>query len=374
MFGLLNRYIFQELIEPFLFGLGAFTAILASSMVLFDLVRAIVLHGMPVFVAAQIFIYRLPGIVVYIFPMAILLAALLAFARFSHDSEIIAFRASGISLYRLMIPVLFLGLLVSFTNLLFSEVVVPEANTAAKNLVTTTSAAYSPKIKKNLIIPELEKGALKRMFYAGTVSGEAMIGVVIQEVTKELADSFGLSKPAGALISAVEPASPAEKAGLEASDVVLKYDGKTVNSSSELPRLVGATHPGSKVMMQVWRKGAVKDVVLTVGEVPAEKAVQRAAKGGKSTNRLGLALSNLSPEQKQQLKVRNGVLVEDAEGAAARSGIRRGDVIMAVNNNDVKNVEQFNQMLTQFSKGRNVALLVKRGDSAIYVPLKVNGD
>jgi len=199
------------------------------------------------------------------------------------------------------------------------------------------------------------------------------LGVGIQEVTKELADSFGLSKPAGALISAVEPGSPAEKAGLEASDVVLKYDGKTVNSSSELPRLVGGTHPGSKVTLQVWRKGATKDIALTVGEVPSDKTAQRPAKGGKTANKLGLALNELTPEQKQQLKVRNGVLVEDAEGAAARAGIRRGDVVLAVNNNEVKSVEHFNQMLAQFAKGRNVALLVKRGDGAIYVPLKING-
>ena len=200
------------------------------------------------------------------------------------------------------------------------------------------------------------------------------LGVGIQEVTKELADSFGLSKPAGALISAVEPGSPAEKAGLEASDVVLKYNGKAVNSSSELPRLVGGTRPGSKVMLQVWRKGATKDIALTVGEVPSDKAAQRPAKGGKGTaNSVGLVLRELTPEQKQQLKVRSGVLVEGAEGVAARAGIQRGDVVIAVNNNEVKNVEHLNQMLAQFAKGRNVALLVKRGDGAIYVPLKING-
>jgi serine protease Do len=201
------------------------------------------------------------------------------------------------------------------------------------------------------------------------------LGVGIQEVTKELADSFGLAKPSGALISAVEPGSPAEKAGLEPSDVVLKYNGKAVNSSSELPRLVGVTQPGSKVMLQIWRKGATRDIALTVGELPSDKTAQRPAKGGKgTTNSVGLVLRELTPEQKQQLKVRNGVLVEDVEGAAARAGIRRGDVIVAINNNEVKHVEHLNQMLAQFAKGRNVALLVKRGDGAIYVPLKINGN
>jgi lipopolysaccharide export system permease protein len=158
MIKIIDRYIFTELLEPFLFGLGAFTAILSSSMVMFELVRAVVLKGMPFLVAVQIFIFRLPGIAVYIFPMATLLAALLAFSRLSHDSELIAFKASGISLFRLIIPVLALGLLVSLTNILFSEVVVPEANKAAKNLLIETSATYQPKIQKNVFLPEIENG------------------------------------------------------------------------------------------------------------------------------------------------------------------------------------------------------------------------
>lgn len=181
----IDRYIFKELLEPFLFGLGAFTAILSSSMILFELVRAVVLRGMPLTVALQIFIYRLPAIIVYIFPMATLLAALLAFSRLSHDSEIIAFRASGISLYRLIIPVLALGLIVSLTNLVFSEVVVPESNKAAKNLLITTTARYQPKIQKNVFVPELERGALKRIFYAETLKGSTMYEVIVQEFTPE---------------------------------------------------------------------------------------------------------------------------------------------------------------------------------------------
>ena len=177
----IDRYIFKELIEPFLFGLGAFTAILSSSMVLFELVRAVVLRGMPLAVALQIFVYRLPGIVVYIFPMATLLAALLAFARLSHDSEIIAFRAAGVSLFRLIVPVAALGLLVSFTNLTFSEIVVPESSKAAKNLLIETSARREPKLQKNVFVPELERGALKRIFYAETMQGGTLHGVIVQE-------------------------------------------------------------------------------------------------------------------------------------------------------------------------------------------------
>lgn len=181
MFKIIDRYIFRELFEPFLFGLGAFTAILSSSMVLFDLVRAVVLKGMPLLVAMQIFLYKLPAIVVYIFPMATLLAALLAFSRLSGDSEIVAFRTSGISLYRLIIPVAALGLLVSFTNLAFSEIVVPEANKAAKNLLIETSTKHRPKIQNNVFVPEIEHGVLKRIYYVEELKGDTMQDVIVQE-------------------------------------------------------------------------------------------------------------------------------------------------------------------------------------------------
>ncbi len=181
MIKIVDRYIFRELLEPFLFGLGAFTAILSASMIMFELVRAVVLKGMPLIVALQVFIYRLPSIVVYIFPMAMLLAALLAFSRLSSESEIIAFRSSGVSLYRLIVPVIFLGLLVSFVNLAFSEVVVPEANKAAKNLLIETTSKHQPKLQKNVFVPEIEKGVLKRIFYAETLKGNTMEDVIVQE-------------------------------------------------------------------------------------------------------------------------------------------------------------------------------------------------
>jgi lipopolysaccharide export system permease protein len=178
---IIDRYIFRELIEPFLFGLGSFTAILSASMILFELVRAIILRGMPFTVAMQVFVYRLPSIVVYIFPMATLLAALLAFARLSGDSEVTAFRASGISLYRIIVPVLALGLLVSLANLLFSEIVVPESNKATKNLLLETTAKHKPKLQRNVFVPEMERGVLKRIFYAETLKGSTMHDVIVQE-------------------------------------------------------------------------------------------------------------------------------------------------------------------------------------------------
>jgi serine protease Do len=199
------------------------------------------------------------------------------------------------------------------------------------------------------------------------------LGVMIQEVTRELAESFGLSKPMGALIANVEKGSPADKAGLEASDVVLKFDGKPVDTSSELPRLVASVKPGKRVVVQVWRKGANKEISLVVGEMP-DKGGARPGKPGKGGNKLGLSLSELSEEQKKELKIGNGLLVEEAEGAAARAGMSSGDVILSVNNQDVKSLQHFNDLVGQFGSGRVIALRVLRGERSLFVTIRINGN
>lgn len=180
----IDRYIFRELIDPFFFGLGAFTSILSASMVLFELVRQVVIKGMAFHVAVQLFIFRLPGVMVYIFPMATLLAALLAFSRLSGDSEIIAFRASGLSIYRLIVPVLVLGLIVSLVTFLFYEVVAPQGNRAAKNILAETAVRKGPRIQKNMFVPELKRGKLKRIFYAERLRNGIMEGVIVGEFEK----------------------------------------------------------------------------------------------------------------------------------------------------------------------------------------------
>jgi len=207
------------------------------------------------------------------------------------------------------------------------------------------------------------------------------IGVGIQPMTKEMAESFGLPKPVGALVNAVEPGSPAEKAGIQVSDVVLRFDGKPVNSADDLVRFVGNTKPGAKIQLQIWRAKATRDITVTVGEMPDERAAgrtqRRGTPGGKpipdaaTVSKLGMTLAELREEQLKELKISGGVLVEESAGAAARAGIRRGDVIVAVNNQNVKSIEHFSQLIGQFEKGRSVALLVRRAGGAIYIPLRI---
>lgn len=203
------------------------------------------------------------------------------------------------------------------------------------------------------------------------------IGVVIQPVTRELADGFGLGKPQGALVNSVEKGGPADKAGIEAGDVILKFDGKTVGASEDLPRIVGNTRPGSKVTIQVWRNKTARELQVVVAEL-ADDRQGRQARAGKpqppSATQFGMGLADLTDAQRKEFKIDGGVFVDSAQGAAARAGIRKGDVILAVNNQDVKTVEQFRQLMGGFDKGRIVALLVRRGANSLYIPFRIDGN
>jgi serine protease Do len=202
------------------------------------------------------------------------------------------------------------------------------------------------------------------------------IGVVIQAVTKELAESFGLPKLQGALVNSVEKGGPAEKAGIEPGDVIIRFDGKTVNSSEDLPRIVGGTKPGVKTTVQVWRNKAGRELQITVAELQDDRAKQ-SRRGGKppaaAPTQFGLTLSELTDARRNELKLDGGVVVENAQGAAARAGIRRGDIILSVNNQLVNSVEQFIQLMGQFEKGSIVALRVRRGGNSLYVPFQIDG-
>ena len=196
------------------------------------------------------------------------------------------------------------------------------------------------------------------------------IGVSIQGVNKDLAESFGLDRPRGALVSTVEPGSPADKAGVKSGDVIVAVDGKPIDQSVDLPRIIGETRPGTAVALQVWRKGATQTLRVTVGEMPAEK-VAAAATGGESAKpaKLGVAVRPLSAEERKTLDVDAGVVVEQVDGPAAKAGIRQGDVILAFGAAKVENPEQLKKLVDKASG--NVPVLVRRDEATIYVPVRI---
>lgn len=205
------------------------------------------------------------------------------------------------------------------------------------------------------------------------------LGVVIQEVSKELSESFGLGKPSGALVASVEKGAAADKAGIESGDIILKFDGKSIAQSSDLPRMVGATKPGSKVTVQVWRKGANRDISLTVGEMPDDEGTTRIARKGQKTpdaieNRLGLVLSVPSAEQRRSLGIQYGLVVEDVRNGATRTELKSGDIILSIIHRggqvEIKTVAQFNELLNEFKKTDAVTLLVRRGESQTFITIK----
>jgi len=213
---------------------------------------------------------------------------------------------------------------------------------------------------------------------AGRVS-RGRIGVVIQEVSKELAESFGLPRPAGALVSQVEKSGPAEKAGVEPGDIIVKFDGKAVNASSDLPRMVGGTRPGTKSTLQVWRKGATRDLVVTVAELPDDRVAQRDQRSkpnGKpeaTPNRFGFAVSDLSEERRKQANVAGGVVVDDVR-PNVRADLRPGDIILSLiakgQTTEVRSADQFNKLIAALDKAATVTLQVRRGETNLFVTIR----
>lgn len=198
------------------------------------------------------------------------------------------------------------------------------------------------------------------------------IGVTIQEMTRELAESFGLSQPEGALISSVEKGGPADKAGIAASDVILKFDGKPVASSADLPRIVAACKPGGKILVELWRKGAVKQVTVEVARMPEEGGRVVEVAGGHAgegwVERLGLVLTDSG-----RAESRSGLQVVEVAGTAAKAaGIQAGDVLLAVGNTPLRSLNQLIEIIKRVPAGRNVALLVHRGDAASYVAIRLD--
>jgi len=201
------------------------------------------------------------------------------------------------------------------------------------------------------------------------------LGVVIQDVTQDIADSFGLSSPQGALIANVEKGGPGDKGGLLPSDIITQFDGKSIRSREDLPRVVGATKPGRDVPVMVWRKGRSTQLHFAVGEMPAEspngmRPASRKSGSDSPAAKLGLSLNNLKEDQKKELDIKAGILIEDITGAAAKAGLQAGDVILSINNVDVSSVEEFNRTLAGVADKKAIALLVRRGDSSRFITLK----
>ena len=202
------------------------------------------------------------------------------------------------------------------------------------------------------------------------------IGVQIDQVTKEIAEASGLGKAQGALVRGVESGSPAEKAGVEAGDIITKFEGKAVEKSSDLPRVVGATKPGTRSSLTVFRRGSYKDLMVTVAEIEADKPPKKAPekeekpKQSSAAQLLGLSVSELSDTQKKELRLKGGVKVETAVEAAARAGLREGDVIVVLGNVEVANVKEFEAAVAKLDKNKAVSVMFRRGDWAQYTMIR----
>jgi len=200
------------------------------------------------------------------------------------------------------------------------------------------------------------------------------IGVQIGPVTKDIAESIGLGKAQGALVSAVESDSPAAKAGVEAGDVIIKFDGKAIDKVADLPRLVGNTKPGTRSTITVFRRGAAKDLTMVIAEVEPDGAAPQAKASGKGSTLvsqpLGLTLAELTDAQKKELGIKGGVRVTAAVEAAARAGLREGDVILQLANVEITGLKSFEATLAKVDKSKPVNLLVRRGEWAQYVLIR----
>jgi serine protease Do len=201
------------------------------------------------------------------------------------------------------------------------------------------------------------------------------LGVQISEVTRDVAESLGLGRARGAEVAMVEPGGPAEKAGVKVGDIILKFNGKDIEKSSDLPRLVGAAPVGSRATVSVWRRGSQIELPVTIVELQDEKAQGARPTPKKPTpeqapNALGLHVSDLSPAQKRELKTETGVLVDAAEGRAATAGIQQGDIILQINNVEVTGAAQFNTLVSKLDPKKTVAILVRREDVSQYLVIK----
>jgi serine protease Do len=220
---------------------------------------------------------------------------------------------------------------------------------------------------------DIAMNVVKQLRTSGKVTS-GRIGVQVQEVTAELAKSFGLKEVRGALITLIEQNSPADKAGIRPGDVILSFDNKPIQTASDLALMVANAKPGTTVPVQAWRKGNAISFNVTVGESEPERTATASPEkpDRPQPNQAGLVLADLSAEQRKQLNISRGVVVRSAVGEALRAGLQSGDIILAINNVPVDNAAMLNTQLKQ-SAGNTIALLVMRGNVTLYLPLNLKG-
>ena len=201
------------------------------------------------------------------------------------------------------------------------------------------------------------------------------LGVQIRELAKEEADALGL-KQQGALVSRVEKGTPADKAGVQAGDIIQKFDGQTIDHSTDLPRIVGDTKPGTHSVVTVWRKGTVRDIPIVVGDLDAGAAKPAATPSKPEepktapANSLGLVVTDLTDDKRKDLGISLGVEISTVDGPAVVADLHAGDIIVGLNNIDVTSVKQFAELVSKLDPKKQAVLLVRRGDAARYVPIK----
>jgi serine protease Do len=199
----------------------------------------------------------------------------------------------------------------------------------------------------------------------------ARLGVTVQEVNQTLADSFGLARPEGALVSKVTKGSAADKAGLRSGDIIVALNGTRIADSSALPALIGAAKPGDKVTLDIWRQGHEQQVAASLGSIEEQQAVA-SSEDGAADEKLGLALRPLQPQERREVGINGGLLIGEVSGASATAGVRPGDVLVSVNGTPVKSVEQVREAVAKsIDSSKSVALLIQRGDTRIFVPIHV---
>ncbi|MBU3549994.1 DegQ family serine endoprotease [Polynucleobacter sp. MWH-Berg-3C6] len=201
------------------------------------------------------------------------------------------------------------------------------------------------------------------------------IGVALGEMTKEVAESLGLGKPRGAYVRNVETNGPAAVGGIEAGDVILSFNGREINKSTDLPRIVGETKPGTTASVQVWRKGSTREVTVTVIDTDSTQAAVKKsdapANTGNSANAFGVAVTDLSDTKKKDLNIKGGVEVSGlSDGPLARAGVRPGDVIIRIADADITGVKQFETLVKGLDANKAVPVFIRRSDGTLIIPVR----